>query len=78
MSAKPHILILEARYYQEIIDELAEGAIAELKAWGATWERVDLAGAFEIPGGLKMAIATGRYDGLRRSWLRYPWRDKPL
>jgi 6,7-dimethyl-8-ribityllumazine synthase len=63
MPAKQHILILEARYYREITDELAEGAIAELKDWGATWERVELSGAFEIPGGLKMAIATGRYDG---------------
>jgi len=63
MPAKQHILILEARYYREITDELAEGAIAELKEWGATWERVELAGAFEIPGGMKMAIATGRYDG---------------
>jgi 6,7-dimethyl-8-ribityllumazine synthase len=63
MPAKQHILLLEARYYREITDELAEGAIAELKEWGATWERVELAGAFEIPGGMKMAIATGRYDG---------------
>jgi|AP12_2_1047962.scaffolds.fasta_scaffold80371_2 6,7-dimethyl-8-ribityllumazine synthase len=63
MPAKQHILILEARYYREITDELAEGAMAELKDWGATWERVELSGAFEIPGGLKMAIATGRYDG---------------
>ncbi|MEM7122694.1 MAG: 6,7-dimethyl-8-ribityllumazine synthase [Pseudomonadota bacterium] len=63
MATTPHILILEASYYREITDELAEGAIAELEAWGATWERVELSGAFEIPGGLQMAIATGKYDG---------------
>jgi 6,7-dimethyl-8-ribityllumazine synthase len=63
MPAKEHILILEACYYREITNELAKGVIAELENWGATWERVELAGAFEIPGGMKMAIATGRYDG---------------
>ena len=63
MATSPHILILEARYYREITDALARGAIAELESWGATWERVELAGAFEIPGGLRMAIATSRYDG---------------
>ena len=63
MAATPHILILEARYYAEISDELARGAIAEVEAWGATFERVEVAGAFELPGGLRMAIATGKYDG---------------
>jgi 6,7-dimethyl-8-ribityllumazine synthase len=63
MATTPHILILEARYYKEISDKLAEGAIAEIERWGATWERVEVAGAFELPGGLRMAIATGKYDG---------------
>ncbi len=63
MATTPHILILEARYYSEITDNLARGVIAELDAWGATYERVELAGAFELPGGLRMAIATGRFDG---------------
>ncbi len=63
MATKPHILILEARYYEDIADDLARGAAAELDAWGATYERVELAGAYEIPGGMRMAIATGKYDG---------------
>ncbi len=63
MTTAPHILILEARYYGEITEALARGATAELDARGATWERVELSGAFEIPGGLRMAIATSRYDG---------------
>ena len=63
MATAPHILLLEARYYRDVADMLAAGAIAELEDWGATVERVELAGAFEIPGGLRMAIATSRYDG---------------
>jgi len=63
MATTPHILILEARYYEDITDNLVKGAVAELESWGATYERAELAGAFEIPGGMRMAIATGRYDG---------------
>jgi 6,7-dimethyl-8-ribityllumazine synthase len=63
MATTPHILILEARYYSEISDLLAKGAIAEIERWGATYERVEVAGAFELPGGIRMAIATGKYDG---------------
>ena len=63
MASAPHILILEARYYADIADELARGAIAELEQAGASWERVALAGSFELPGSMRMAIATGRYDG---------------
>lgn len=63
MATTPHILILEARYYSDISDLLAKGAIAEIERWGATYERVEVAGAFELPGGIRMAIATGKYDG---------------
>ncbi len=63
MATSPHILILEARYYADITDKLVRGALTELEQWGATWERVELSGAFEIPGGMRMGIATGKYDG---------------
>lgn len=63
MATTPHILILEARYYGDISDLLAQGAIAEIEKWGATYERVEVAGSFELPGGVRMAIATGKYDG---------------
>lgn len=63
MATTPHILILEARYYADISDLLAQGAVAEVEAWGASYERVEVAGAFELPGGLRMAIATGKFDG---------------
>ena len=60
---KTHILIVEARFYTGIADELARGAIAELEASGASWERIAVPGAFEVPGAISMAAATGRYDG---------------
>ena len=52
---KPHILIVEARFYDEIADELARGAIAEIEKRGATFERIAVPGAFEIPAAIQFA-----------------------
>lgn len=63
MADAPHILIAEARFYEDIADELMQGACAALKAAGATFEAVAVPGAFEIPAAFRMAIESGRYDG---------------
>ena len=59
-----HVLIVEARFYDDIADELAEGAIAELEAQGATYERVAVPGALEIPQAIALALGSGAYDGV--------------
>lgn len=43
------ILIIEGRFYDDVADALAEGAIAELDANGVHYERVVVPGALEIP-----------------------------
>lgn len=60
----PHVMILEARFYADIADELARGAIAALDAAGATYDRFEVAGAFELPAAVRIAM-DGRtsYDG---------------
>lgn len=59
-----HVLVVEARYYQEISDELASGAIAALEEAGATYEQVEVAGALEIPAAIAIANAGPvAYDG---------------
>jgi 6,7-dimethyl-8-ribityllumazine synthase len=72
MTGKPHILIVEAPYYQAISEELGAGATDALAAAGATYERIQVAGAFEIPAAIahaaglfRAAGAAGapRYDG---------------
>ena len=51
----PHILIVEAPYYADMSAELARGAVAELEAQGATYERLDVFGVFELAGAISMA-----------------------
>jgi 6,7-dimethyl-8-ribityllumazine synthase len=63
-----HLLIIEARFYGEISDELLKGAVAALDRAGATYERISVPGALEIPAALAMAVAAvkigrARYDG---------------
>ena len=72
VEIKAHILIIESRYYEAVADALLEGALAELKASGATYDKVTVPGALEIPQALAQAVAAGlipadeigsRYDG---------------
>ncbi len=56
------ILIIEGRFYEQIADELVAGAIAEIEAVGATYERVVVPGALEIPQVLMAAVTAGRFD----------------
>ena len=66
MADAPHIMIVEARYYAHIADELAKGAIAALDAAGASYERFAVPGAFEIPAAIRFA-AEARAQGARHA-----------
>jgi len=52
----PTILIIEARFYEDIADELVAGAVAVLEAAGCTIDRLSVPGVFEIPAALSMAL----------------------
>ena len=58
-----HVLILEARFYESICDELCAGAIAAIERAGATWERLTVPGALELPGAIALAEVSNSYDG---------------
>ncbi len=62
MSA-PHILIVEARFYDHLADFLLEGAKAHLDAAGATYEVVTVPGALEIPAAIAFALAGAEEGG---------------
>jgi len=55
--AKPHLLIVEARFYADLADELVAGSIEAIEAAGGTWERVEVPGALEIPAAISLADA---------------------
>jgi 6,7-dimethyl-8-ribityllumazine synthase len=60
----PNILIVEARFYAHISDQLLDGATAALEAGGAHFERIAVPGALEIPPVVAMAAKSDKaYDG---------------
>lgn len=62
LRVKAHVLIVEARFYEGLADELARGAIAAIEAAGASWERISVPGALEIPGAIALAANAGNHD----------------
>ncbi len=62
MAGGPHILIVEARYYEDIADALLLGAEQAFSEAGATFERLAVPGAFEIPAAISRAIEARRAD----------------
>lgn len=63
MSAAPKLLIIEARFYADLADALAEGAIKALEAAGASYDRIAVPGVLEIPAALSMALTAMENDG---------------
>jgi 6,7-dimethyl-8-ribityllumazine synthase len=67
---KTRILIVEARFYSDLADELLKGATDALEAYGAAYDVITVPGALEIPGAIAMAEESGHrpaaaapYDG---------------
>ena len=63
------MLIVEARFYEAISDELLRGATRVLDAVGARYDRVTVPGALEIPAAIGIAVDAARrrrapYDGI--------------
>lgn len=62
------ILIVEARFYDDIADALLAGAVHALEAAGAKHDRLTVPGALEIPAAIAIAIDAANdnerpYDG---------------
>ncbi|MBU2532603.1 MAG: 6,7-dimethyl-8-ribityllumazine synthase [Alphaproteobacteria bacterium] len=60
-------LIIEAPYYQDVAAALIEGARAEFDAAGASYDRIEVPGALEIPQALGAAIRAGLMNGGARA-----------
>ena len=57
------LLIVVAPYYKDIADNLVVGAVAEAEACGATWEKVEVPGALELPTAISIAERMSNFDG---------------
>lgn len=56
LAYTPHILIIEARFYDALSDALLDGAIAALEKAGVTYQVVTVPGALEIPAAISFAL----------------------
>lgn len=68
MASNPHILIIDARFYEDIADALLEGASQAIENAGGTYDLVSVPGVLEIPAALSIAIEASKrgnthYDG---------------
>lgn len=64
IGAAPHLLIVRAPYYREVVDGLLDGASRILRQAGATFEVLDVAGAYELPQAIRIALrGSKRFDG---------------
>ncbi len=71
MAVAPHIMVVEARFYEPIADELMRGAVAALEEAGATYERFAVPGAFEIPAAIQYAVRSLDFSPGRRRFDGY-------
>ena len=66
MASAINILIVEARFYDDIADALVDGATAALDGASARYDRLQVPGAFEIPASIGFAARSPNaagYDG---------------
>lgn len=67
---RSHVLIVEARFYADLADNLFAGVAGVLDAAGVTYTREWVGGSFELPAAIRFAIEAGdsrvsgrRFDG---------------
>lgn len=65
-NASPHLLIIEARFYDDLSDALLQGAKDALDAAGASHDVITVPGALEIPAVIAMAL-----DGMDEGGTHY-------
>jgi 6,7-dimethyl-8-ribityllumazine synthase len=57
------ILIVEARFYDDIADELLKGASRALEQAGAAFDRVSVPGSLEVPPAIALALDAAERKG---------------
>ena len=65
MAQSPYILVVEARFYDEIADDLLKGATAALTAANAKFDVVTVPGILELPAAALFGMSPERKSGQR-------------
>ncbi|MBZ9673358.1 6,7-dimethyl-8-ribityllumazine synthase [Mesorhizobium sp. ES1-3] len=65
-KTKAHLLIIEARFHDDLADALLDGATSALDEAGATYDVVTVPGSLEIP-----AVITFALDGMAEGGMGY-------
>jgi 6,7-dimethyl-8-ribityllumazine synthase len=64
----PRILLIQAPYYEEIVGGMRKGVERVVAEAGGVLEVVDVAGAFELPAALRMALDAMEHPEEPPSW----------
>ena len=60
----PHLLVVRAPYYRDVVDGMTRGAERILGEAGATHAVLDVAGAFELPQAIRLVLrGKTKFDG---------------
>lgn len=68
---KPHIMVVEARFYDDVSDHLLAGAKAVLDRAGVSYEVFTVPGSLEIPAAILYALKSLDFDAVRRRFDGY-------
>ncbi|MBC7800945.1 MAG: 6,7-dimethyl-8-ribityllumazine synthase [Gemmatimonadaceae bacterium] len=62
-GAPPHVLLVRAPYYRDVVDGMTAGAARILADAGATHDTLDVLGAFELAQAIRLVLrGSTRYD----------------
>ena len=64
-------MIVEARYYEDVSDNLLKGATEAIERFGASYEVYSVPGALEIPSAIRYAVRSMDYFTARRRFDGY-------
>ncbi len=70
-DSTPHVLVVEARYYDDIADLELRGAKTVLERVGVSYDVVTVPGALEIPAAILYAVKSLNFDVVRRRYDGY-------
>lgn len=60
----PHLLVVRAAYYRDVVEALTAGAARVLTKAQARFDVLDVAGAFELPQAIRLALrGPAQHDG---------------